>query len=102
MSAHFPAASWSTLPYDNRDRISHQPRTKQRRKEQRVDCREQHLEWRKQRAREVMASWSLEVLEARIDWTWEQLLDHCDSLPGKQVKVERPPQDFFFGGGAHG
>jgi hypothetical protein len=59
------AARWSeyaSSSYDERDRISHHTRTKQR-------------------AQEGMASWSLEEIEERISWTWEEVLARHERLP---------------------
>jgi hypothetical protein len=49
--------------------------------------RRSHLNWTKQRAREEMASWSIEEVEVRIAWTWQEVLERYESLQGKQRSI---------------
>ena len=68
-----------------------------------------HHNGTKQRAREEMASWSLEEIRKTISWTWEEIMAGDKSLPWKQAEAakegqrrgrgRRPqkPQSFFWG-----
>ena len=92
----YHAAPWSHQ-YDERNRITHQTRTKQRVNE----------EW---------TSWAREKYEWRTSWTWEEVMAGDKSLPWKQVEIaqevtirgdtastearEAAPQKMF--GGEHG
>ena len=69
------AAPWSHR-YNERDRITHQTRTKQREKEE-------------QRMIEQTAwTWD-EILDGKGSWTWEEILAGEDRLPWRQVEMER-------------
>ena len=59
------AAPWSD-PYYERDRRSHQQRTKQRAQE-----------------REVSWTWE-EILDGKGSWTWEEILAGQDHLPWRE------------------
>jgi hypothetical protein len=51
--------------------------------------RRSHHNWTKQHAWEEMASWSLEEVEERISWIWEEVLARHESLLGKQAEAAR-------------
>jgi hypothetical protein len=69
----YNAAPWSNPSQNERDRRS-------------------HLNWTKQRAREEMASWSIEEVEERIAWTSKDVLERYESLPGKQAEAAKEHQ----------
>ena len=63
-------ASWSALS-NNRDRITHQRRTKQRKKEQQE-------EW----------TWE-QILDGKGSWTWEEIQKGWNRRPSEEVEAAR-------------